>query len=594
MIISALEELIGPLSTFEAQRAARRPSLIWWRLATASLLGLCVLSAFWNVWFAARIQSQVDTTWAIRAGLYISQCLLLTLSGLIPAAYIAGALAGELSKGTLGLLLTTHTRPCEIVLARAIGASVPWLMIITAAWPPMILLGRFHGMGFGSVATFLLLPLLIAAGAMGIAMACSVMTRDGRTAMLITLVLEVALITIARSSPSLGSANFSWIDPFVASREMIETGAALPGLLCGVGWTMIAFLGAGIAVAQLGPAWARTWHSGRATDRKPRFKAARDDLNRDLTDPIAWKERRARRSGFLGRWGELLAAVGTALMTVAAVAIVVALLAESFQRPFAASSWIKQTLTELVLDTRWLLALFLQAWIGLAAAISVSAERERATWDSLLLTPLTSREIILGKFRGILGRMARLILATSLAWFVAGLLGREPMNETLSPVISLILGGVCVAALGISCSIEAENSARAIGATCVAWGVAVMAWTLLTIAVLTVFFFIALIVWGFGIVLGLAATRPAPTLPFSLSVAYSVIYKAIQAISVVLLVRDAALRFEKSSGRMSGGSFPNALPANTNELALGIRLGAFHPDETALDQAGDPLVKVVS
>ena len=62
--------------------------------------------------------------------------------------------------------------------------------------------------------------------------------------------------------------------------------------------------------------------------------------------------------------------------------------------------------------------------VGLRAAVSISSERERGTWDALLTSPLDGREIVRGKLWGSLYALRGLILAAFLAWALAAAAGR--------------------------------------------------------------------------------------------------------------------------------------------------------------------------
>src|SRR5262249_42973795 len=59
---------------------------------------------------------------------------------------------------------------------------------------------------------------------------------------------------------------------------------------------------------------------------------------------------------------------------------------------------------------------------NLRGAVAFSAERERQTWDALLLLPLSGKELLEGKWRGILASCWRCLAAASAAPLAVALL----------------------------------------------------------------------------------------------------------------------------------------------------------------------------
>ena len=65
----------------------------------------------------------------------------------------------------------------------------------------------------------------------------------------------------------------------------------------------------------------------------------------------------------------------------------------------------------------------LQWAVGLRAAVSIASERERGTWDALLMSPLEPGEIVRAKLFGSLYALRWMVGAMILAWTLAVVVG---------------------------------------------------------------------------------------------------------------------------------------------------------------------------
>jgi ABC-type transport system involved in multi-copper enzyme maturation permease subunit len=64
---------------------------------------------------------------------------------------------------------------------------------------------------------------------------------------------------------------------------------------------------------------------------------------------------------------------------------------------------VKVTPLEVIIEHGWYAIGLLTLMVGVQASSAISGEREQVTWDGLLASPMTFREILHGKLRGILG-----------------------------------------------------------------------------------------------------------------------------------------------------------------------------------------------
>jgi hypothetical protein len=101
--------------------------------------------------------------------------------------------------------------------------------------------------------------------------------------------------------------------------------------------------------------------------------------------------------------------------------------------------------------------------IGIRCAGAVTGERERQTWEALLLTPLETRELIRGKLWGIVGASYPYLLAYALpAFALAAVAGLEAVMWTALWMAVTWLALFYVGAAGLWCSVRSRSSWRSL------------------------------------------------------------------------------------------------------------------------------------
>src|SRR5207245_1431018 len=109
----------------------------------------------------------------------------------------------------------------------------------------------------------------------------------------------------------------------------------------------------------------------------------------------------------------------------------------------------------------FLLGLSLQ--VGIKSATSVSGERERKTWEALLLTPLTARQILRGKLWGILDSVRPLLFAYTVAAALGSLVaGLGPFLWTLTTWACTWVTMYYLGAVGLAGSVNVDSTWRSI------------------------------------------------------------------------------------------------------------------------------------
>lgn len=386
-------------------------------------------------------------------------------------AFLAGAIADERMQGTLPYLLTADLTPWDIVAGKLLGRLSLVGLVSIAGWP---LLGAIGGYGklplsaFGSLALLSIL-LLFLLGA--VSLWASVRRRQTRDAAL-SVYLWFGVI------PLFGWSFLHWglpyVMPFVGSttprgkwilqtaeqlaclnplhvlapawyvNDLAEFGRRLAILLpvyVGVGT-----LALGAAVWRLRPTMERDYAGSMIRRGRRRVALEVDD------DPIRWKESLGGRR--LWRWMGVVMSGGLAAAATWWVTT----------QQDGNSYWIPAPNEPLLFLAPGLAtAFFLSLIAGIRASGSVSSERERKTWESVLITPLDTWDLVVDKQMGTVDFLFPFFVATTLPSISLAL--RSGRVAVLFTVVAAFLSWVSIrymAATGVWCSVRAKTSWRSL------------------------------------------------------------------------------------------------------------------------------------
>ncbi len=145
--------------------------LVWLRmLAKLPAAGVAVVVA-WLWMFLTLLDPNFRPGELLAGGLFAVELVQIVLALLLSPALVAGAIAGEKDRGTLGLLLSSRLSSRDIVLGRLLGCLSQVAFLVAAGLPACILIGAFCRAG--AVQTLLLvgLPAAVALGSGGLAIA---------------------------------------------------------------------------------------------------------------------------------------------------------------------------------------------------------------------------------------------------------------------------------------------------------------------------------------------------------------------------------------------------------------------------------------
>jgi ABC-type transport system involved in multi-copper enzyme maturation permease subunit len=454
--------MLGAVLLRELQRASRNDRHRRWRGRYA--VGLLTLFGVGLFNYAVYIikQSPIPGALAARPPSALAHEIFVFLAGvqyvlplLVLGVFAAGSLLEEKNRGTLAELLTTELSAADIVGGKLLAqvARVADLMLL--GWPLLVLIAVLGGndpatallFGLGSLAP---LPALAAAGMLA-GVWCRRQSTAGPAAILIVAVQFVLLWQVGERVPGLGPLHLL---------ELLSDHAGPAALLGGVlgawlAWTAAALPCVGLAVWALRPAQARQLAAGPGP-RQSFWKEHRPAVSER---PLRWKERYCEGRFDLPvlRWlprSALCAAV--ACLTAATSTSIVTSGKHGFPDPEMPAAFLFSVQSIIA-------ALLVGLIVAVRSAASISGERERHTWDSLLTTALTPEEMVRDKFAGIV-QAGRLYLGGYLVGAVplAIMAGLRPFLWTVALGVLAFPAVRYLAANGVNASARFSDSLRSL------------------------------------------------------------------------------------------------------------------------------------
>ena len=171
--------LVGPLLVPECRLAARRGWARRLRVGAGVALALPLLLVAWWWWMRVEVEPNFRGDRVVPSGLAATLAISIGLALLLSPSLLAGSLAGERERGSIGLLLTTRVDAREIVLGRLLGRISIVASMRAAGWPFLIGFGVLADVSFFSLLALLAYPMAVALGAGGLAIAASSVRAEG-------------------------------------------------------------------------------------------------------------------------------------------------------------------------------------------------------------------------------------------------------------------------------------------------------------------------------------------------------------------------------------------------------------------------------
>ena len=433
----------NPMVVRIVQGGSRRQHHLWVRMG---YLGLLVLLVLMRLLFGGVIGNQVNLADLAKAGTQIFALVSygqVVLVCLLAPVFMAGAIASEQSGKTYNILLTTPLSNLQIVFGSLIGRLFFVLVLLLSGLPLFSILLIFGGVPIQSVFISFAVAGLTAVLVGAVAVTLSVFRTGGRKAVFVFVISVAAYLvagslfdTYILSHLTISANTTTWLTPlhpllvlkssqsatyrppsveslvgysswltFYLSRPFAAyamISSALSLLLLAISAVVLRRIGQGESRLQL---WFRQKFRLLGNEGQQRRRPPREVW----TNPIAWREAKTRgkvAAGIMARYGFAFFGLLAGMMLI---------FLHHFDRlPYlgvSASAMISRAagfhaalkiLIILEVAVITLVALFMSAGC-------VSREREDGTLDLMLTTPITPRQYIWGKLRGLVSYLSLLI-----------------------------------------------------------------------------------------------------------------------------------------------------------------------------------------
>jgi ABC-type transport system involved in multi-copper enzyme maturation permease subunit len=398
----------------------------------------------------------------------------------------AGAITEEKERGTLQFLLSAGLGTSEIVLGKAIARLALLGEILVVGLPLLFFMGRLADLHLGALLMVLAESLLAACAIAALSLLTSVWTKQTRDAVLLLyalVALGFGLWMLRASSVLPGGRVWLWCDAFLmvldpryAWEPLWERAdPTVPGWrMLGhfAAWLFIAAASFLLAAWRMRPAYFRQLEGPRRGLGKFWGWLARPPVG---DDPVRWRERYvvglASMPGmrYVPRWPVLV---------VVMVATLYVHLDELFRLPtgeqlLSPSIWLSK-FRSINTDNAngWFIssgggaAVLLAILIGMRCAEAINGEKEKGTWDGLLMTPLTGRLLVASKLWGVLAASLPYLAAYALPTLIlAATCGPLAVVITLAWLAGTVPIMLFAGAIGLLCSATIRQTWQSILAT---------------------------------------------------------------------------------------------------------------------------------
>ncbi|MCS6977750.1 MAG: ABC transporter permease subunit [Gemmatales bacterium] len=418
---------------------------------------------------------------------------------LVSPAIAAGAITDEKERGTLQYLLTADLTSSEIVLGKLLGRLVIIATIFATGIPFLFAVGGALRVSPGFLAGAVVHAAAIAFAATSASILASVWAKRTRDAIVhlylvlgLLFLLVILGLQVTGAMGISGSARgttterlaataadvLSYFDPSLVLKPELEgAGSAMVfarAVVAGLSWVGVGVLCLAVAAWRLRPAYNRQLE-GIGQRRKALLWWARPPIH---GEPVRWKERYVTGIAPLPALRYIPQNLVMLLILLGTTTIAVLVAASCITGPNSVLQMFTQpeqfqvdqdSITQFV---TWisLIVLFLSSLIvGIRCSGAITGEREKHTWESLLMTPLETQSLVQAKLWGILGATYPYLLMYAIPMFLLSLLGGPVC--VISFVISLGVTWLAMfytGSTGLWCSARSNSSWRSLVGT-LAW-----------------------------------------------------------------------------------------------------------------------------
>jgi ABC-type transport system involved in multi-copper enzyme maturation permease subunit len=517
--LSIAANIPGPIFQKEVWISGRKAGTYWGRaLFAAGLLGFvtlvfCTTSLdTYAIGPAQRLQAMQNVAPSVFTTVLIFQFIALALAGCILGA---PAICEEKRAGTLGTLLTTPLKAWQIVVGKTSAFFVQILILALIATPLLLAIRIFGGLTAQAViaSASLSLSTALLAGLLGLLHSISAKrTPSAILGALVSLVASQSITPLVFWLLEWRGHNVSWFAITYACTPaalimvaVAQVGAPIPGFVMQYAWLGSTGFNLALCVITL---IAASWKLRRAMAREaeggstiPRAKKPKGEKQSQTpavagdpqaatpaampplapgTPPVPRKKRRTIAQPVSSRtvsdnpvlWRELRQAAfrSSTQMIISATVFVVGL---------AVLYWRVGLNEEGLHATVGIVAVLAALCVAAVSTTSgISGERESRTWEALLATPLSARQIVTGKFMGALRRqwfipaLVALHFAAATVYF---LVKHEGFDPAAVPFLGAILAAPVIALSGTGVLFSLLCRKSTVAAVC-NFGLALAAW----------------------------------------------------------------------------------------------------------------------
>ena len=455
---------LGPVFAYELITSARR----WQAYALRSSFLLLILLALVLIWMsksAAANQPVLSQLAELGQGFFValSGTMLVVVLLAAPAA-TAGAICLDRARGTLAHMFMTDLSAAEVVLGKLAARLVPVLTLIACTLPVLALLTVMGGVEPNALLGNFVVTLCIAVLGCSLAMFLSNMVGKTHEALLSTYAVLGLWLLAGPISNLLGTIP-GWPGPVLPRLAnpfyLAFAPYAWPGT---VGWNdYLWFLGGTATFSALFTAMTvLRVRSTCSRDRGKSIKAPRsmprEKFWRFLAQNVPWLTPSLDRNPMV--WREWHRSRPSRLMIV----VMCCYVGTSFLFSVLTIFWYDPVAEAAIING-------LQASIGfvilsVVAATSLAEEQARGGFDVLLSTPLSSRQIVLGKWLGVYRIVPLLAILPCLMGVVHSYIRDAHLWSTHCWMVVYILSvGAAITSLGLAMATWVRRSGTAVGLT---------------------------------------------------------------------------------------------------------------------------------
>jgi ABC-type transport system involved in multi-copper enzyme maturation permease subunit len=420
--------MIGPVFGTEVRRAGRRGRAHLLRWLYAGWLVVELLILYFNSLPAATAAAPARAPTAGETAAFAREFVELLLIQqfvlvfLATPAFVAGAVTDEKTRGTLQQLLTADLRSYDIVVGKLLARGGQVATLCLAGLPMLALFGPYAGLTAAFLVTWVAVTLVVVFGLSGASLLASVWTKQTRSAAVVIYGVLAAATVATLATPAVAWTKLpAWVNGFnpIYALTTAYSTDNWRDVARDLGYTALTWGGLGLACSALA-----VWRLRPAYIRQLTAPRKRRVLRGGLIwrpplrgHPLTWKE------AHVGRRLPLWIGVGlTGALTGWAAAVAV----WEMQSVRSFSAW---DTVEVLVSPAIVLLVLLTLWVGVRASGTVVGERERQTWDGLLVTPFSPRDLVLGKYRGIIAAARPHLLAAYIALAAAATIILTPAPQ---------------------------------------------------------------------------------------------------------------------------------------------------------------------